>query len=72
MSAWVLTKGLLVCGDIIMYNGSHSFIAQLVSFSFKNKWQVFYYLSNCIFQMTYHVTPVNNGIVSYCYIENSI
>lgn len=41
MSAYMLAKGLLFSWDTVTCNGSHSFIVQMPSFSFKNKWQVF-------------------------------
>lgn len=40
-SAWVLAEALLIFWDTIIYCDSHSFTVQLVSFYFKNKWQVF-------------------------------
>lgn len=54
----MLTKGLIVCWHTIMYNGSHSFVAQLVNFDFLKHYSFFHYLSNCIFQMTYQATLI--------------
>lgn len=49
VSAWVLAKGLLICWDTIIYYDSHSFTVQLVSFYFKNKWQVFLLFKATVF-----------------------